>query len=311
MKGLELAKNYYDAYGRPMIEREFADYAHRIAVGLAGEGSECFGFDDEISKDHDFGPSFCMWLTEEDYNAVGSQLTQYYNNLPKEFSGIKSRHVSAMGKGRRGPMRIGTFYSMFTKCESGPASWQEWFRVPEHLLAAAVNGEVFRDDLGRFSSIRRSLQQDRPEDVRKKKIAAKAVKMAQSGQYNFLRCIRHQEEGAALFALTEFVQTTIQMVFLLNRSYCPYYKWMFRALKTQVILSGIAAELEKLLITPNISDNLKWKTQKIEEICWTVIQELRRQKLTDGQWDYLEPHAFRIMDTIEMEEIRKLHVMLE
>lgn len=44
MKGLELAKRYYEAYGKPMIAEQFPEYEGRIAVGLAGPGSECFGY---------------------------------------------------------------------------------------------------------------------------------------------------------------------------------------------------------------------------------------------------------------------------
>ena len=74
MKGIEISRAFYEQYGREMIESEFAQYKERIAVGLVGHGSECFGFDDEISRDHDFEPSFCIWLTEEDEREFGFKL---------------------------------------------------------------------------------------------------------------------------------------------------------------------------------------------------------------------------------------------
>ena len=39
-----------------------------------------------------------------------------------------------------------------------------------------------------------------PEDVRAKKIGSCALKAAQSGQYNYARCIKHGEDGAAMLA---------------------------------------------------------------------------------------------------------------
>ena len=64
MKGLELAKNYYLTYGKEMLENEFPTLLPRLAVGLVGQGSECLGYDDDISKDHDFEPCFCIFITK-------------------------------------------------------------------------------------------------------------------------------------------------------------------------------------------------------------------------------------------------------
>jgi hypothetical protein len=44
MNGLELAEAYYREVGRPMIRERFADCEDRLAVGLVGPRSECFGF---------------------------------------------------------------------------------------------------------------------------------------------------------------------------------------------------------------------------------------------------------------------------
>ena len=72
--------------GKPMIAAKYPQYAGRIAAGLVGHGSECYGFDDAYSQDHDFGPRFCLWLTDEDYAAIGEQLEADYEALPRKFS---------------------------------------------------------------------------------------------------------------------------------------------------------------------------------------------------------------------------------
>ena len=64
-----------------MIHEEFPNYEARIAVGLVGEGSECFGYNDAISRDHDFALGFCLWLSEEDYRSIGGMLQKSYEQL--------------------------------------------------------------------------------------------------------------------------------------------------------------------------------------------------------------------------------------
>ncbi|MDT8272243.1 MAG: hypothetical protein RRA35_03530, partial [Desulfomonilia bacterium] len=85
MKGLELAGEFFTAYGIPLLEHRFARFKDRIAAGLVGDGSDCFGFDDELSRDHDWGPGFCLWLTREDFQEIGQGLAAAYQHLPKTY----------------------------------------------------------------------------------------------------------------------------------------------------------------------------------------------------------------------------------
>lgn len=52
---IEKNRRFYDRSVAGMIRERFPEYKGRIAVGIAGKGSDCFGYDDEISRDHDFG----------------------------------------------------------------------------------------------------------------------------------------------------------------------------------------------------------------------------------------------------------------
>ena len=302
MKGLEEARLLYEQRGKEMLHSLFPEYEGRIAVGLAGHGSECFGYDDELSRDHDFEPGFCLWLTDEDDIHVGPRLARMY----RELSGSGSFAKSAMGEKKLGVLRISDYYRRYTGCSGAPESPEHWLSLPSWALAEATNGQVWRDDLGEFTAIRNTLLYGMPEDVRLKKIAARAVEMAQSGQYNYLRCLRHGEAGSAQLALTEFVRSSCSMIFLLNRRHEPYYKWVFRAMAELEILSSLKDALEFLLLGENDS---KLKEGVIEDICSSVIAQLRAQELTDSSSDYLEDHAFEVQERITSRSIRAMHIM--
>lgn len=327
-KGLEISRCFYEEYGREMIHSQFPEYESVIAVGVAGDGSDCFGYDDEISRDHDFEAGFCMWIPDRMEQELEFKLSRAYGKLPDIYRGVERAKQSLWGNHRRGVILTGDFYRRFTGRPGIPASLMEWLSLPEYSLACAVNGAVFRDDLGEFTAVRRELQKGYPEDVRLKKIAARAVLMAQSGQYNVSRCAKRGEYGAAAMALHEFIQNSLSMIFLLNRRYMPYYKWAFRAGKELPQLADLAGRLEHLAVEGLMAEGpapeglMAEKTagnpsgfkiskieKEIEEICGTVISVLRTQGLTDGNWDYLEPHGYEVMERICDGNLRNLHVM--
>ena len=306
MKGIELSRAYFEEYGKPMLEKDFPQYLDRIAVGLVGHGSECFGFDDDISLDHDFEPGFCLWLTEDDEKEFGFKLFRAYSKLPKEYNGIKCLDKSALGSKEKGVHTIGDFYSVYTGRKGAPECWQDWLYTPSHYFAEAANGEVFCDPLGEFTRIRETIKNGMPEDVRRKKIASCALHMAQSGQYNYKRCLAHGENASARLALDEFVRNAAELTFLLEGRHAPYYKWIFRAMRELPRLSSMADSLTALATLPS-DETLKIELL-IEEISVEFINEFKRQGITDATCTFLESHAYSINDTIKNPEIRNLHI---
>lgn len=286
ISGLELSKCYYETYGKAMLKEQFPEYADRVAAGLVGHGSECLGFDDMWSKDHDFGPGFCLWLTEKDYEKVGQKMQEAYEALPKAFMGYPARNTSKRGGGRVGVLSIPEFYEEFT----GNGAWSE---MEDEKLAMAVNGEMFDDPLGEFSAIREQLQNGMPFAVWKRRLANAVALTAQAGQYNYGRCKKRNDIVAANLALDEFVREGMRTAYLLNRRYMPYYKWAWRGLENLERLSELKPLFEQVLSSEGERESV------VEEICARLLEELKRQNLTYGEETFLELHVERILEAKE------------
>lgn len=305
MKGLDLSRAYYEEYGQSMLKEQFGDILCQIAVGLVGSGSECFGFDDDTSHDHDFEPGFCIFLPSEALvnRRQEFQLERAYAKLPKEFLGFTRSPLSPVGGNRHGVLRISDFYRSKCGSEDGFLTSEQWLSIPEYALAEAVNGEVFSDPFGEFTAIRERLSYY-PEDIFLKKLAGHLLRMEQAGQYNYSRCLAHGESGAAQLAIGEFVDATLHTAFLLNRVYMPYYKWSFRALREKALLSSLTPDLEYLLSTGNDDVLSAEKVNSIERIAADIIQVLQNQNLTNAVCLDLEKHAYSVNDHIRNAEIR-------
>lgn len=323
-KGLELSYAYYKNIGKPILEKAFPEYMDKIAAGLVGEGSECFGYDDRISTDHDYGASFCIWLPREEYEKIGAKMNQIYDALPKEFEGITSKIHRVEAEDRRGVLAIETFYGKFLGKRGVPQSLTDWLLLPEHYLAVATNGQVFEDNLGTFTEIRDHLLEYYPEDVRLKRISARAITMAHYGQCNYSRMMRRYDIVAAHMALDRFIRAAISMVYLLNKKYAPYYKWMWRGMEDLEILPEVR-ELLKEIVDNGLDTSSyhtdRWDTYQytlnkndkvvvlIEEICAQIIEELKKQGISDSNSDYLEEHAYVARQHIQDDMIRSLPIL--
>ena len=307
MKGLELSKRYFEEYGKPMLESEFSGIIDKLAVGLIGSGSECYGFDDKTSTDHDFEPAFCIFIPDVDIidRKTEFNLERAYSKLPKKFLGFKQNTLNPVGGNRHGVIRISDFFEAKTGKKDGKLLVDEWFSVPEYALFEATNGKIFFDNLGLITSIRNDISYY-PQDIRLKKLAGNLLLMAQSGQYNYERCLKHRESGAAQMAIFDFVKSGMQTVFLLNKKYMPYYKWSFKALSELKILSNLYDSFEYLITTDNQNETLK--KQIIEDICAIISGEIKSQGIVNNSDTELERLAYKVNDRITDNSIRNLNI---
>ena len=259
LTGIELAKSFYEEYGKDMIHNNFSEYEDKIAVGFVGEGSERFGFDDVYSRDHDFGPGFCMWITEDVYEKIGEKLQD-----------------------------------------------------EDYKIATVTNGEVFRDDLGYFSKIRKKFE-NQPFKARLVKLARQLGAMAQTGQSNYERAMARKDYVTAQICISDFMKETMKCVYILNNKFAPYYKWLFKGVSRLDGTEKIVSLLEKLSQLPAqknawdgyLYDNTKFneKDEKaiiMEEIAKIIIDKLLELKLIKNRnSNFLNGYVRPIMDLAE------------
>ena len=273
--GLTLCRQYYEEFGKPMIAEKFPKYVNQIAVGLVGKGSDCFGFDDEQSRDHDFGPRFVMWVTKDTYAEIGEELQRAYEELPKAFLGVE-RIETFHGRDRAGVMIIEDFYEKLTGINNiSDTPVTKWLEAQEYGLAAAVNGEVFCDDEGVFSEWREKLLAYYPKAVWYRRIAEECALFAQNGQYNLPRMRKRGQLVAAELAKAECIKHAMKLSFLLKRKYAPHDKWLFKGLQKLEEREGILVEA-----CDRVGQKGKSITELLETISLLSVEEEQAGEMT-------------------------------
>lgn len=294
MKGLELSRSYCELYAPTLFEGLPSDVRYRAALGLVGEGSEHMGFDDEISRDHDFGPGFCVWLPRDVYATWGAELQRRYDILPATFKGFERLQTQMAGK-RVGVFETQRFYLERTGLERAPQCAKEWLAIPEQLLAQVASGEVFADPSGEFSALRAIYRGFYPREVMLKKVAANCATMAQAGQYNLPRCLSRADAVAACSARQEFLVSTMAVFHLFAHVYMPYYKWSFRSLAERAQAPAPVVDAVRNIAAAPIE---QVDQDEVEALCQVAACLIRRAGWASCTSDFLLDVALDIQRSL-------------
>ena len=326
---LERSREFYEQFGKSMIHTHFPKYENRIAVGLVGEGSDCFGFDDMISTDHDYAVGFCMWLTEKDYAEIGLDLQKQYEELLDVYSNV-SKNQSADGDlmqskeldgnenvdynifldNRRGVFTINGFCNQIlgTQLDFEKNDNIDYLAINEEKLATLTNGEIFCDELGSFLAVRERLQKYYPDQVWRLRLAQSLHEFAQYAQSNYSRMMARKDYVTANLCIGKAIESAMNLLYLLNRTYAPYYKWKKKGLSRLDKLQTVVPFLEELALLPVQKDAWEQVTYCsavinkadqciciFEEIAELILKELRNQGLVAGNDTFLEIYCQQII----------------
>ncbi len=294
----------------PLAEDELSDLLPRLAVGLVGNGSECYGFDDNLSLDHDCGIDFCLWVGEGDQVEL-ERLCGWKQDVLRRFPPQVSAIESAFGPSRE-PSTVKGFYRSLIGSDGVPDSLRQWIAAPEENFSLATNGAVFCDNLGVFSATRAALLGYFPEDLRRKRMAAWCMQAGQAGQYNLERMWRRSEWVAVQLCKSRFIEAVMALVFALNRTYRPYYKWTHRMMGDLALLGvevgGLLSDYARFGLQGN--DGLENHVEQAERICELLAVELRNQGLSNVNDTFLVAHGMQIQQSIANEQLSRLPAQL-
>lgn len=314
LRGMTLAKEYYRQYGKPMLEDWMREHpgVQDLAVGKIGEGSECFGYDDLFSMDHDFEPGFCMFLTRTQYAEYGEELSAMYRSLPDTFHGFLT-HTGSRASQRQGVICIEDFFERILNLdapetaylmEHGSLPETVWLRIEDWRLATVTNGALFTGEDTVFGRIYTGLKKGYPDKIRRRKLAQAMALASQTGQYNYERMMKRGDRDAAVYMLQLFKEQILAILFYHNQRYAPHAKWLMRAAGELTEGQNVYGSLQILdsmpveLTSYKERDAVDWigsrnekdpVIQQVDRIARDVL-ELLHVDCTKGQSVYLEDY---------------------
>jgi hypothetical protein len=227
--GLDLARDFYTAAVRPLLQEEFPRLEY--AAALLGPGSDVAGFDTERSTDHDWGPRLQLLLGDDNADRYAASLTAMLaDRLPKTFRGYQVRFPVTKepadiarhrveGSGLRAWLtgRLGFD-------PRGGVTLLDWLATPTQLLAEFTTGEVFHDGPGELTRARQNAAWY-PHDVWLYVLACQWQRIDQEEPFPG-RCAEAGDELGSRVVTARLARDLMRLCLLMHRRYPPYSKWL-------------------------------------------------------------------------------------
>jgi hypothetical protein len=235
MQGIELSRRFYFEAVRPILDRRFPGLDH--AAALIGYGSEVLGFDDEMSRDHHWGPRVQLFVRESEFadaiaRSLAAELPTEFAGFPTNFGPTEEPGTVRMTASEAGPVahRVETqVLSDYLRVRIGvdpldAFTTTDWLATPAQQLLELTAGEVFFDSVGELTRVRELLAWY-PRDVWLLAMAGHWRRIAQFEHLHGRAGLVGGDLGSPLLGAA-LVRDLMRLGFLQRRRYAPYEKWI-------------------------------------------------------------------------------------
>jgi len=302
LPGLELARDFYAAVVRPLLQEDFPWLEH--AAALIGPGSDVAGYDTERSTDHDWGPRLQVFLADGDTadgdTGDGSEAgrraarvtAMLACRLPGEFRGYPvrfpvTREPDGGARHRVEVAGLGAWLTGWLGFDPrGAVTLQDWLATPTQRLAELTAGEVFHDGPGELTRARGNTAWY-PDDVWRYVLACQWRRVDQEEPFPG-RCAEVGDDLGARIVTARLARDLMRLCLLMHRQYPPYSKWLGTAFARLPGGAGLAACLTAAIA----ADGNQARERHLTEAMEAIAALHNRLGLTPP----LDPRARRFFD---------------
>lgn len=236
--GRALAQHYYADVVAPLLER--AGVPH--AAARLGTGSEVLGYDDEVSRDHDWGLRLQVFVADSDVAAVeelfDERLPATYAGMPVSFpfshDPVVRRRTEVTGVAGFARDRLGLDPS---------TAWttDDWLSLTGQGVLEVTAGPVFADTSGELTALRERLAWY-PDDLWRYVVACDWRRLEQELPLAGRAACVGDELGSLVIA-GRLAGVAMHLALLLERRWAPYSKWLGSAFAAIPGIEPVRAEL--------------------------------------------------------------------
>jgi len=264
MSGGELARRFHADVVAPLLAQAMPGLGY--AAGRLGSGSDVLGFDDAMSRDHDWGCRLTLLVDGSDRDAVPHVTELLERELPGSYQGHPVRFPLTWDSAPTHNVDVATVAGFATGRlgvdPTGGLPVLDWLVITGQSVLEVIAGPVFTDRTTELAPVRAALRWY-PPDIERYVLAAGWQRLSQEMPMVGRTGERGDELGSRLLS-ARLADDLMWLAFAVSRRWPPYAKWRGTAFRSLDVAQDLSGPLAAAAAAPDWRDRESGLAQACE-----------------------------------------------